>query len=413
MGAGVNLYIQSTPKYKRTSVYVYLHQPLRRETVTANALLSMVLRRASADYPTTAALQRHLDELYGAELSADVSRRGEVQSIVFRLTLANEKFIPGARGLLEAGLDTLAGTVLRPHFNSDYVAQEAANLRQVIEGLINDKQRYAFQRCIEEQCNGEPFALFRYGIAADLDGMTAGRLQAHYEQVLARSLVDVFCIGDVEEAQAVELIGRTLRFPVGAQRERSATQVLRAPAAPLRRVEERHDVNQGWLVIGGRSGTTVADGAYFPLRVANAILGGYSHSKLFQNVRERASLAYSVHSVLETVKGTLHIIAGIDVNKADEAVEISLAQVRDLQAGAFTEEELEASVKGLVNDAYARQDQPGYLVESYLEGLAGGKEISQDDRIAGYQAVTREQVVAVAQGFQPELIFFLTGKGGT
>ena len=57
-------------------------------------------------------------------------------------------------------------------FKPDYVEQERTNLRQMIEGLINDKRRYTMVRCTAEMCEGEPFALHRLGRVEDLEGAT-------------------------------------------------------------------------------------------------------------------------------------------------------------------------------------------------------------------------------------------------
>ena len=57
-------------------------------------------------------------------------------------------------------------------------------------------------------------------------------------------------------------------------------------------MEERQNLNQGKLSMGFRTKTRYGDDDYYALMVYNGILGGGAHSKLFSNVREKASLAY-------------------------------------------------------------------------------------------------------------------------
>lgn len=413
---GVNLYVQPTTKFKTTTVYIYFHMPLEPVTVTYNALLPMVLARASADFPSTASLSRHLDELYGASFGVDVARRGEVQSIIFRLEVAGDQHIPGEDGLLPRGLDVLASVITRPlivgdGFKPDYVEQERTNLRQMIEGLINDKRRYAMVRCTAEMCEGEPFALHRLGRVEDLEGATPQGLLAHHRRVLTEAPVDIFILGDVDPDQLAEEVPRRLPLPAGARRFPD-TLVKRRPDRPVRDVVDRLDVNQGVVVIGFRTGITLRDDLYFPMLVANGVLGGFSHSKLFQEVREKNSLAYFAYSAIETVKGVGYMYAGVEFAAAERCKAIMLEQLRALQDGKVTEAELEMTKATLVNDMLSAADSPGAMAELAVDQVFSGRDLSIDERVARYLRVTREQVAEAARHFTPDTVYVLTGKEG-
>lgn len=420
LAEGVNLYIQPTRKFKTTVVYVYFHLPLAPETVTSNALLPMVLARASADYPTTAALSRHLDELYGASFGIDVSKRGEVHSVVFRMEVASEQHIPGESGLLQRALETLAGIITRPAlegdgFKADYFRQEADNLKQTIEGLINNKTRYAMVRCNEAMCKGEPFALYRLGRVEDLPGITPQSLRQYHQQILASAPVDLFVIGDLECEPTKELVQRTLVLPPagGQGRKMPQTNVRREPGRSIQQVEDRLDVNQGVLVIGLRTGVSIRDDVdYFPLLVANGVLGGFPHSKLFQNVREKNSLAYVAYSAVETVKGAGYMYAGIEFENRNKCQEIMLQQLKDLQEGRMEDEEFETTVISLVNDVLGSADNPGAMADLAVDQVFSGRDLSVEDRVAAYKRVTKEQVAAVARKFSLDTVYFLNKLEG-
>ncbi|MFO7273771.1 MAG: pitrilysin family protein [Bacillota bacterium] len=413
---GVNLYVQPTKKFKTTAVYVYFHMPLEPVTVTYNALLPMVLARGSADFPTTAALSRHLDELYGASFSADVARRGEVQSIVFRLEVADDQHIPGESGLLLRGLDVLGSVITRPllageGFKPEYVEQERTNLRQMIEGLINDKRRYALVRCTAEMCAGELFALYRLGRVEDLDGVTPENLLAHHRRVLAEAPVDIFVLGDVDPERLAEEVPRRIPLPAGRRRFPD-TLVKRRPEGPLREVVERMDVSQGVVVIGFRTGITLRDDLYFPMLVANGVLGGFSHSKLFQEVREKRSLAYFAYSAVETVKGVGYMYAGVEFADAEQCRAIMLEQLRALQEGQLSEAELEMTKATLVNDMLSAADSPAAMAELAVDQVFSGRDLSIDERVARFRQVTREQVAEAARHFTPDTVYLLTRPEG-
>lgn len=416
LSEGVNLYVQPTTKFKTTTIYVYFHMPLEPVTVTYNALLPMVLARASADFPTTAELSRHLDELYGASFGVDVARRGEVQSIVFQMEVAGDRYVPGGQGLLPKALDVLAGIITRPllvgdGFKPEYVEQERANLRQMIEGLINDKRRYAMVRCTAAMCEGESFALHRLGRVEDLEGVTPAALLAHHRRVLAEAPVDIFILGDVDPAAVRDEVAGRLSLPPG-QRRFPDTVVKRSPDRPVKDVVDRLDVNQGVVVIGFRSGITLRDELYFPMLVANGVLGGFSHSKLFQEVREKNSLAYFAYSSIETVKGVGFMYAGVEFADAERCKAIMLEQLRAVQEGEVSEEEMETTIATLVNDMLSAADSPGAMAELAVDQVFSGRALSIDDRVARYRQVTREQVAEAARHFTPDTVYMLTRQEG-
>lgn len=420
LAEGVHLHIQPTTKFKTTIIYVYLHMPLTGEYVTKNALLPMVLGRASADYPTTQALSRHLEELYGASLGFDVGRRGEVHSIMFRLEVANEQHIPGAEGLLRQGFETLAGLITRPAlegngFKTDYFDQERTNLRQTIESLVNDKRRWAMVRCTEAMCKGEPFALYRLGQVADLDAITPESLLEHHRHVLTTAPVDIFVVGGVDPEQVRQLVTASFQLPpAGTEgRKMPETTVKRQPGRPVQQVEDRLDVNQGLLVLGLRTGITLTDDDYFPMLVANGVLGGFGHSKLFQEVREKNSLAYFAFSATETLKGVGFMYAGVEFEDMEKCKEIMLQQLQAVQQGQITDEEFETTIETLITDVLSAADSPGAMADLAADAVFSGRDLSIEDRVEAYRRVTKEQAAAAAGKFALDTIYFLNkGEGG-
>ncbi|UUZ95673.1 insulinase family protein [Paenibacillus sp. P25] len=96
----------------------------------------------------------------------------------------------------------------------------------------------------------------------------------------------------------------------------------RRQPAQVKEVVERLEVNQGKLNMGLRINTSYADENYPAALMYNGILGGYPHSKLFTNVREKASLAYYASSRLDGHKGILTIQSGIEIGNYEKAVNI-------------------------------------------------------------------------------------------
>src|SRR5690606_27038652 len=150
----------------------------------------------------------------------------------------------------------------------------------------------------------------------------------------------------------------------------------------------------------------------YALMVANGVLGVYPHSKLFLNVREKASLAYYVGSSLEGTKGLITITAGIAPQAYQQAVDIIREQVAAMQAGSITDDELERTKIGLISGIRSMVDDPGSLIDRNLIGIVNQELRTPQTVMDSIAAVTKEQVQQAAQGIKLDTIYFLSGPKG-
>lgn len=175
---GINLHIIQTNKFKTNLLSVFLTLPLTRENVTKEALVSAVLRRGSMKYKTAKELSIVLEKMYGASFDCGIEKMGDNHVLKFYLETINEEFLPEKEEILKTAVEVLFDIVLNPlvedsGFRQEYVAMEKENLEQIIEGKIDNKARYALERCIEEMYKDKPYGLYKYGYIEDLEKIDA------------------------------------------------------------------------------------------------------------------------------------------------------------------------------------------------------------------------------------------------
>lgn len=408
----MTLYSLPSGKFKTTTVNVYFHLFLKPETVTRAALLPMVLARGTRSFPTSLALARHLEGLFGAKIETDVVKKGEYQLLGFSLEIPNGKFLPGGPNLFAQGVGALTEVITAPaqegdSFVSSYLDREKTNLGRKIEGLINDKRAYASARCFQEMCREEPFGLFKYGRVGDIESVDGPGLFSFYRELLSACPVTVYVIGDLPPEEVEAGVRRALNLGP-RQFQALASMEIRRPVGGVRAVEEKQDVNQGKLCLGLRTQTGRGDPDFFSLVVANGVLGGYAHSKLFQNVREKASLAYYAYSNLEVSKGLMLISSGIEFANYEKTLEIIREQLSEVAAGQIKSEELEAAKKSLALEIRTNEDQPRGKILSHLNLVVNGLEEIPEEQISRIQAVTAEQAARAASRVELDTVYFLT-----
>jgi predicted Zn-dependent peptidase len=415
---GIRVHVLPTDQFKTFAISVYIGSPLTEADVTPTALTPFVLRRGTERHPETKQFREQLDELYGAGFGFDIYKRGDYQMVQFRMDVINDRFVSSGQSLLEQGLAFLADALLHPaleqgSFRTKYVEAEKETLQRRIESIVNDKIKYAAERCIAEMCKNEPYRLHPLGSIEALEQLTPHSLYSRYRDWLAHAPIDLYVVGGTSTDEVVMLLEKLLpleRSGGGAAYANSRPTAV--PQGDVNYVVERLDVTQGKLNMGLRIPVTYSEDAYAAALMYNGILGGYPHSKLFTNVREKASLAYYASSRYDGHKGIMTIQSGIEIQNYDKAVAIIRDQLDAMKAGAYSDSELSQTRAMIVNHLSELQDSAFETIAFDFNTILSGKERSVPELIAAVEAVTPEQIRAVADGVNLDTIYFLTAAKG-
>lgn len=413
---GYNLHLINTDKFKTNTIIWKMKAPLEKETVTLRALLPHVLQSSTKEYPSTAQLRTFLDHLYGATLQADLSKKGDYHIITLTIEVANESFLKDSTPLLQNAIQLLRDILLVPNavngaFVSDTVEKEKRTLKQRIRSVYDDKMRYATYRVTEEMCKDEPYSLYVHGELDQVDDISDKSLYRYYESALAEDELDLYIIGDFDNAE-VERYCDDLRFAARSPK-RSSSHAGNGDIQ-VKEVIERQDLKQGKLNIGYRTNIRYGDKDYFPLQLVNGIFGGFPHSKLFINVREKANLAYYAASRIESHKGLLMVMSGIDDQNYEKAVNIIKEQMESMKKGDFTEQEIEQTKAVIQNQFLETIDTARGLTEVLYHNVVAQNVIDLDEWQERIANTTKEEIVDAARKIEMDTIYFLTGmKGGS
>ena len=417
LAPGVELVMTRTDQFKTGLFSVTLTVPLDRDTTTANALIPEVLYRGSRLHPDMESLSAATDNLYGASLGTTVRQRGESQCVGFLCSFIDDKYALDGTAVLEP-IVTLVGEILLDPateggvFRRDYVVNEGANLADRIGARVNDKRGWSIFRLVEEMCRGEKYSMDKLGDAQEARTMTPEKLWEYYGKLLSQARV-TFYYGGSAAPQRVEQAVRGAFAPLITPRNALVDcQVLDKPRQGVREFTDHMDVTQGKLALGFRTGGVTAGSPDFPaLLVCNALYGGTAHSKLFMNVREKLSLCYFASSMLDKTKGLMVVSSGVEFAKFQVAREEILAQLEQVRQGVFTQEELQAAIRSVVNALVSRKDSQGLMEDDCVTTLLTQGELVDGDRlVAQVEQVSSQDVIRVARGIALDSVYYLTGQ---
>ena len=408
---GITFHQIETNKFKTNLFAAFLTLPLSRETVTKNALLTAVLRRGTEKLNTQEEISKSLEEMYGASFDCGIEKTGDYHTIKFYLELLNDQYLPENENLSQKGLNLLLDIVFNPYvennsFKKEYVDQEKQNLKQIIEGKIDNKAAYAQERCIEEMYKEKPYGLYKYGYIEDLEQINEKDLYSYYKEILTKAKIDIFVSGDNIEKIQKELEQNNLMQELAERQIEIKDENEKEEIKEPKIITESMDVTQGKLVIGLDVLSNEEDLSYIAM-VYNTILGVGANSKLFQNVREKASLAYTCGSNYIKRKHNIIIRAGIEIQNYEKALEVINKQLEDMKQGNFTQEDIK-SAKNLIYATISNiEEEQDTEISYYLGQELAQKLVTIDEYKQKIEQVTKQQIEELAQKIQQNTIYFL------
>lgn len=412
---GITLHQIYTQNYKTNLNAIFLATPLKKENVTLNALLTAVLRRGTKNIPSQDLISQKLEMMYGASFDCGVEKTGDNHIIKFYLETLSEEFLPSSENILKEAIEILTDIVFNPlieenSFKKEYVEGEKQNLKQIIQAKIDNKTKYAYDRCIEEMFKNKPYGLYKYGYIEDLEKITPEQLYNYYKNLISNCKIDIFYSGTVNKDEVKKIIEQNENIQKLVPRKpdyivnNETTEPVEQKEPNI--VNESMQIAQGKLVLGLNINET-AENSKFIASVYNAILGGGANSKLFQNVREKQSLAYTANSRYIRVKNCIFINCGIEIQNYEKALNTIKEQLEDMKNGNFTQEDIDNSKELILSSVEAiTEEQDTEITYYYGQELADGF-VSIEEYMQKIKEVTKEQVVNLAQTVNINTIYFL------
>ena len=412
LGNGIYLNAIKTDKFKSSLLSWYFIRPLKREEVTKNALIPLVLKRGTKMYPNSLEIQKKLEELYGSDLSASINKRGDRQILRFTMEWANGDYLNDNEYNFET-IEMLKQIIYNPFttengFKKEYVLGEKQVLKRRIQSKINDKRSYAIERCIEEMCKKEKFSISSLGYIEDLEDIDEVNLYEHYKEVLETSPIEIFYVGNYDE-NFIEY----LKTNNSIERDEIVTipqEKIVASVQTKNMIDEEFDINQGKLVIGYRAGIPYEDSLYNGLIIASDILGGGPNSKLFKYVREEASLAYYIGSKVYKYNSIMIIDSGIEFENFQKTIEIIRKQIEDMKSGNFTEADIQVSKRSIRTSTESIKDSIFLISEFFFSQLLSNDSRNLEQIIKDFAKVSKDEIVQASNKIVPDTIYFMKNK---
>ena len=199
--------------------------------------------------------------MYGAVLDCGIEKNGDNHILKFYIESLNNKFLPknSNQNVNKESIDLVLDFIFNPliennSFKKEYVESEKNNVKILIDSKIDNKDGYAYNRCIEEMYKGKPYGLYRFGYKEDLENIDEKSLYEYYLSLINTAKIDIIISGDLNQDEIIKYIEQNEN--IKKLNERNPKNIINNEETEIKEnvevkeLEESMDITQGKLVIG-------------------------------------------------------------------------------------------------------------------------------------------------------------------
>jgi predicted Zn-dependent peptidase len=385
--SGVRIVTEAMPSVRSVSLGFWIGTGSRAETnaqAGLSHLLEHLLFKGSSKY---ASLQ--IDQIFdgmGAELNAGTGK--ETTSVYARVI---DQHVPEA-------IDVMADMVFRPALND--VESERAVILEEIAMYEDDPQEKVFDVLGGAVFGAHPLGRAIIGRAPVIAETPVSEIGRFHATRYVPSNIVIAAAGAIEHEAFVELVAERVGGDPAVHIDRPDP----APGGtPHQRRFERKDTEQYHVCLGG-VGLSRHDDRRFALRVLDTIFGGTSSSRLFQEVRERRGLAYSVYSFTSAYQdtGQVGLYVGTRTDNLGEAMEVVARELHRLRESPASDDELARAKENLKGRVVLALESTGARMNRLgSEILAGAPLLSLDEVVERIEAVSLDDLAGLVAELWP------------
>ena len=411
----MKVYSINNEKFK--SIYISYNFTLEvknKNIYSYYAVLASLMAKSSKNYTTQKAIEKYLNSLYGSIFDVNVEKIGDLYNLEFRVEFINKKFLPNNEELSEKILSFLEEIIYNPYdWTEENLEREKTFIIERINERKDDKLKYGIQKAEELICKDEPFGTYLYGESEVVEKISLDDIKKAYKD-LVNSSVTIIVSGNMN---GYDKLANNIENKFGKHitSEKNVEELVYNTKLnnnnEYEEVKEFQDTTQSVLALGLKINDVSIDD-FYALNLYNAILGTTPSSKLFQNVREKESLAYTVRSRYYRFKDILVIYAGINKENYQKTLDVINEQLEDMKSGKITEIEFRSAKDSLLSDLLEWKDSKVAMEKMVYSNLIAFKDsnITIENMREKINNVTMKDVIDVAKKVELKKVFLLGGE---
>lgn len=406
------LHTIETKQFKKAVVRVNFRNKLDKESITYRSLLCEVLLESSKKYPSLRDMNLKVEDLYDASISYNQSQIGSDILTSFELTYLSDRYTEVGNG--EAAIAFLNDILFDPNVDEEAFEQNSFEkckefLREKISSVQDDPNYLAHKGFCETMFKDTTLQYVGPGYLEELEKIDEHNLYEYYKTMIHSDTVDIFVCSDMN-AEKTEMIIKKY-FPINTVKRKLSPMFIQHKKFRKRcriAIDNQEHLKQSILIVGALVENMTDFERNYVSSLYNYILGGGSNSLLFQEVREKNSFCYAVHSNLAKAMQILTIQSGIDASNYKKALTVIKKQLKNMQMGNFDEQHIE-NFKMVFRSSREEMQDSVYSMINFYQAHEYTKMDLNEVALKEIEKLTKEMVMDFADKIHLDTIYLLEG----
>lgn len=303
----------------------------------------------------------------------------------------------------ERAVEIVSDMLLRSTFASEAIERERQVVTEEIKSYEDSPDELVQDLFAQTVWNGHPLGRPVIGTLSTVNRLTREDLVHYVHQYYRPGNVVVSVAGDIDHGRAVDVIGRYL-----GRWEGPVSPIAADPPRPQADVATRMKETEQIHLCLGTQGLAQGDEARYTLTLLDHLLGGGMSSRLFQEIREKRGLVYTIASYGSSYRdgGLFVIYAGMSPDAGPEVIRLTLDEVEKMKAELVDEAELSRAKESLKGSLMLSLESTGSRMSILARSeIYHGRQITLDELISKIDAVTADDLRSMANElFRPRLM---------
>lgn len=404
-----NIHTIKTDRFKSVRMEIIFRNNIDPETIAKRTALFEVLLENSEHYPRKIDLSLKQESLYNAYCYAISSKVGNMALTSVCIDFLNPKYTE--EDYLEEAIALPFDLINYPkvinnEFDEETLTTIKTRLAADIKSIREDLKKLSINNALKKMDKNSISGVDLLGNIQDLENITAANLYETYEYVMNHDYVDIFIIGDIDMDKAIDYINKYAQFKTIKNHELTLEVHNKSRKKPLV-INDLANFSQSQVVFILNTGHLSEDEKRYSFIIYNMILGGGSlETKLYQNLRDKNSLCYSVQSLYQKSDNLVLIHTSVDKKNVKKTIKLIKETLEEMASGHITDDEVFRATSSVITSINMSLDMPSRIIDQYLFSYISNLE-DVETRIQKFSLLTVDDIVKVAKNVSINTIYTL------
>ena len=408
-----NVYTIKTDRFKTSHIEVIFRDIANKEEMGAYSFLADMLSQSSKTYPRKKDLITRFEELYKIIVYATTLRVGNVLDFHVSLDFINPDYI-NDKNYIEEVIKTLFDIIENPNVTNDEFDLKTFNivkerLKREINSLKENPMKQSINEAFKAMNTDTPTSYELLGNLESLEKITPSSLYKTYKNLRKNFKVDIFLIGNLEMDDTVSLIKKYFKNRYIIENKLDLMVDNKEIKRLVVKSMASDNVQANLVIIFNLKNLTEIE-KNITFNVFNYLYGsGGLTSKLYQSIREKNSLCYQISSMYLKYDKLLLVHISLEQVNVKKATSLVKKELKNMQAGNFTEDELKDAINNMIVSLDMAQDNNVSLINNYVFHVFDNLPMPEE-RVEMFKNIKKDDVINVAKKVKLNTVFTLEGR---